>query len=164
MRLRHGLLVTVALLTAFALVLPASAQADRIYFEAKGDGPIAGSGPERFWETPNHEHARDWHGVYSTAMTEGPMPEIYTGMEYVTASWNLNPTTLNGSMWGTAHLVLTHLDGGYKGTWVAKWRGEGCWTAKGVGNGYGAVAGYTVKYDLLCDGSVSGYIVMPGGN
>ncbi len=106
---------------------------------------------------------RGWQGVYRTEMIEGVMPEVYTGTEYVTAHWNLDPGTMMGSMWGTAHMELDELDGGYTGSWVAKWRGTGCWTGHGAGHGYGSVEGFTVRYEIDCTGRVSGSILVSGG-
>lgn len=166
MRMRRSLLVTLALATVFALVLPVSATTDRIPFEAD-DVFTHYADPGESWDSAKFNHLRGLVGVYETNSDNA----LYDGMSTVVINWNaVAPPAFNeGRMWGTFELVLDEngpYDGGYTGTWVADLTGdERVWVGHGVAHGYGDVDGYKVRFDLAwtpTGDTVSGYILTPG--
>ncbi|HEX6302402.1 MAG TPA: hypothetical protein VF148_18275 [Acidimicrobiia bacterium] len=163
MRIRSSLLVTVALATVFALVLPVSAKSDRIPFQAD-DVLYHYLDPGDTWDSAKFNHVRGLVAVYDT-YSDNP---LYDGVTTVAINWNAiaPPVFDEGRMWGTFELVLDDYDGGYTGTWVAEVTGDQrVWVGHGLGHGYGEVDGYKVRFDLAwtpTGDTVSGYVLTPG--
>lgn len=148
-----------ALVTVFALVLPASATTDRVPFTSQASLlEVLGVGRE--WSSPGTvAHVRGWTGVYDDHSDE----PLYSGINTIVANWNVDGATGLGRMWGTFRLDLYASDGGYTGTWVADMTGdERGWIGYGVGQGYGKVEGYQLRFDVAANGTSTGYIMTPG--
>lgn len=93
--------------------------------------------------------------------------EYYRGTTTVVVNMNQDLTTGLGTMWGTVDLVLDEFDGGFFGTWNAKFTGEVApsWTGIGRSHGYGEVAGFQQRYTLIqapFGDIVEGFTFSPG--
>ena len=149
-----------------ALVVPAPAMARTVRTPFTGVDTVAGAPIDegRTWFTGDGiQHVRGMVVLYDSTSTS----EYYQGSTTLVINWNLDTATMQGTMWGTAHLALTTMDGGFTGTWTAKFAGpDAPWTGRGVGKGYGDAHGLFQKYQIVSTGpgsdQVTGIIINPG--
>lgn len=162
MRVRSSLLLTVAFVTMFAMILPASAMTDRIPITAE-ETLVTQIDPGVQWDSGKFNHLRGNTLEYAVVGTS----PLYDGTNTVVVNWNLVfPTFEEGMMWGKFTVELDEYDGGYTGNWVADLTGDDrVWIGWGVGHGFGEVEGYKLFFDMASTGTgvlTTGYILTPG--
>jgi hypothetical protein len=156
--------VMAALLTILAVPTTATAKTVRTPFT--GFDTVAGAPLDdgRTWTTEDGvQHVRGMVVPYASSSNT----EYYEGATTLVINWNLDTATMEGSMWGTIHLALSTMDGGFDGTWTAKFAGPtDPWTGQGVARGYGEAEGLLQRYELVSTGpgsdQVSGVLINPG--
>lgn len=156
--------VVAALLMTLAAPTTATAKTARTPFT--GSDTIAGAPIDngRTWTTGNGvEHLRGMVVPYASSSDS----EYYEGTTTLVINWNLDTATTEGPMWGTIHLALSTMNGGFVGTWTAKFAGpDAPWTGQGQAKGYGDAEGLIQRYEIVSTGpwsdQVSGVIINPG--
>ena len=158
------LAILAALMLALAVPAPAMAKTVRTPFT--GTDTVAGAPIDegRTWMTGDGlQHVRGMVVPYDSTSDNA----YYQGTSTLVINWNLDTATMQGTMWGTVHLELTSFDGGFVGTWTAKFAGpDAPWTGRGVAKGYGAAAGLFQRYQIVSTGpwtdQVAGEIIDTG--
>jgi hypothetical protein len=118
--------------------------------------------PGREWVTEDGVyHVRGWIAEYVTS------DALYgEGSLLIVASWNLDLTTGNGPLWGTMHYEFPTADGGFEGTWNAKFS-TFVWSGKSQGTGFGSLEGWQLRQDIQSTGPggdvYTGFVFDPGG-
>ena len=149
-----------------ALVVPAPAMARTVRTPFTGVDNVAGAPIEdgRTWFTGDGvQHVRGMVVPYYSTSTS----EYYQGRTTLVINWNLDTATMQGTMWGTVHLALTTMGGGFAGSWTAKFAGpDAPWTGRGMAKGYGDAQGLFQRYQIASTGpwsdQVTGMIINPG--
>ncbi len=89
------------------------------------------------------------------------------GSVTVVINYNLDPATGIGTMWGTSTGVPDAFDGGFTTHWTGTFTGdETVWTGRGVGHGFGDLAGMQQRYTVAWAdfGDVQdGYVITHAG-
>jgi hypothetical protein len=160
-------LIAVLAALLMALAVPAPAMAKTVTTPFTGIDAVAGAPIDegRTWMTGDGvQHVRGMVVPYNATSDNS---EYYRGTTTLVINWNLDTATMRGTMWGTSHLALTEKDGGFVGTWTAKFAGpDAPWTGRGVAKGYGDAGGLFQRYQIVSTGQwtdqVTGTIINPG--
>jgi hypothetical protein len=158
-------LIAVLAALLMALVVPAPAMARTVRTPFTGVDTVAGAPIDegRTWVTADGvQHVRGMVVPYDSTSTS----EYYQGRTTLVINWNLDPGTMQGTMWGTVHLALTTMDGGFVGIWTAKFAGpDAPWTGRAVAKGYGDSRGMFQRYQIVSTGpwsdQVTGTLINP---
>ena len=134
----------------FALAAPASATTTRIPVSATETYRVIDGGRTWFSNEGRIMHVRGW-----TAVSEAEGGNYVTGDGLLTASWNLDLATGDGTMWGTASYVLDAFDGGFAGSWTATFGGF-AWSGRGVYQGFGELHAWQGRVAVWATGCAPG--------
>jgi hypothetical protein len=159
-------LIAVVAAVLMILAVPTTASATTVRTPFTGSDTIAGAPIDngRTWTTGKGvEHLRGMVVPYASSSDS----DYYEGTSTLVINWNLDTATMEGPMWGTMHLALSTMNGGFVGTWTAKFAGPNApWAGQGVAKGYGDAEGLTQRYEIVSTGpwsdQVSGVIINPG--
>ncbi len=158
---RAWIVVLVATLTSLVMVPSAGAVTERIPTSGV-DVIVQLVDPGREWVTEDGvDHVRGWTGEYRTT------DALYgVGSLLIVANWNLNLATGNGPLWGTMLYEFPSANGGFEGTWTAKFSAF-VWSGKSQGTGFGDLQGWQLRQDLQSTGPgvdvYTGFVANPGG-
>jgi len=118
--------------------------------------------PGRGWVTQDGvDHVRGWTATYETS------DALYgVGSLLIVVNWNLNLATGNGPLWGTMYYEFPAANGGFQGTWNAKFSAF-VWSGKSQGTGFGDLEGWQLRQDIRSTGpgtdAYTGFVFNPGG-
>ena len=107
------------------------------------------------------DHVRGWTAMYQTT------DALYdVGSLLIVGNWNLDLATGNGPLWGTMYYEFPSANGGFQGTWNAKFSAF-VWSGKSQGTGFGDLAGWQLRQDIQATSPTSdvyaGFVFNPGG-
>lgn len=155
--------IVVLVATSFSLVMVPSAGAVTERLHTSGvDEIVQLIDPGVEWVTEGGvDHVRGWTGRYQTT------DALYgVGSLLIVANWNLDLTTGSGSLWGTMYYEFPSANGGFQGTWNAKFTAF-VWSGQSQGTGFDGLEGWQLRQDLQSTGPgmdvYTGFVFNPGG-
>lgn len=153
----------VAALTATMFVAPAAATTNRISIQCEESRLTEWSVDREWLDEDFVYHIRGESADYLDVGSP-----YCAGINHATANVNLDLLTGEGVVTGTARIDLDAFDGGWNSAFVAHFipTGPYIWEGQGVGHGFGALAGYEYRVDVVetsHEGTiVTGFVFLPG--
>ncbi len=159
------LVIAIAALTAMP---PAAAGTARIPYRCEfqlvevTDGGTA-------WVEDGSLHVRGWTGVYDVVGEDQ-----CAGVGTAVANFNLDLATWSGGLWGTQMVALDAFNGGYAGTFTARWTAddplapdaEDIWVGRYTYGGFGDLEGWQARGNIVETTHLlvidEGYAFLPG--